>query len=63
MKKLLFVLMHIALASVFASVVCIVLLDWLGGCGESFVYADGTRHLGECVGRELFLSNFGGIFK
>jgi hypothetical protein len=63
MKRLFSALAHLVLASIFVTALCIVLLDWVGGCGESYVYADGTRHLGECLGRELFLSNLGGIFK
>jgi hypothetical protein len=48
---------------VFVLFLFVFILDWTGGCGESYVYADGTRHLGECVGREFILSNLGGIFK
>jgi hypothetical protein len=32
------------------------LLDWMGGCGESFTYADGSVHSGECIGRDLVKS-------
>ena len=42
----------------FSVLFAIALLDWLGGCGNSFVHADGTRHLGECIGRETFFSIF-----
>lgn len=31
-------------------------LDWFGGCGESFIASDGTRHLGECIGRDILKS-------
>lgn len=34
------------------------LLDWAGGCGESFTYADGSVHSGECIGRNLVKSTF-----
>jgi hypothetical protein len=34
-------------------------LDWTGGCGETFVHADGTRHAGDCIGREILK----GVFK
>lgn len=34
------------------------LLDWFGGCGESWVQADGTRIMGECMGREILFSLF-----
>jgi len=59
-KKLLYVLMHILFATVFSSFLCIALLDWMGGCGESFKRADGTTQMGECIGRETFF-NFLGV--
>ena len=43
---------------VFMALLFIGLLDWFGGCGESWVQADGTRIMGECMGRELFFSLF-----
>jgi hypothetical protein len=42
----------------FATLLAIALLDWIGGCGEVFIYADGSRHLGECVGRDIFFNLF-----
>lgn len=33
-------------------------LDWLSGCGESWVQADGTRLAGECMGREFVFNLF-----
>lgn len=59
-KKLLYVLIHILFATVFSSLLCIALLDWMGGCGESFKRADGTSQMGECIGRETFF-NFLGV--
>lgn len=41
----------------------IVTLDFFGGCGETFVFADGSRHQGECIGRQLFKQTLKGIFK
>lgn len=54
MKTLFSALFVLAFSVLFA----IALLDWLGGCGNSFVHADGTRHLGECIGRETFFLIF-----
>ena len=42
--------------SLLAVVLMIVLVNWSLGCGEVFVYADGTHHFGECI-------KFGGFFK
>ena len=63
MKKLFESFVVVLSLIVFVLFLFVFILDWTGGCGESYVYADGTRHLGECLGRELFLSNLGGIFK
>jgi hypothetical protein len=47
----------------FALFVCVFVLDWTGGCGEAFEYANGTLHQGECIGRDLFFSIFWRIFQ
>lgn len=31
-------------------------LDWFGGCGETFTLSDGSRVLGECIGRDILKS-------
>lgn len=38
----------------FGLLLAIFALDWVGGCGEVYEYANGTLHLGECIGRDLF---------
>ena len=48
---------------VFAIFVSVFVLDWTGGCGEAFEYANGTLHQGECVGRDVFFSIFWRIFQ
>ena len=52
-----------AVLVLFALLLLTGLLDWMGGCGESFVYADGSRHLGECIGRDTLQSIILEIFK
>lgn len=47
---------------VFTIFLTVFLLDWTGGCGEAFEYANGTLHQGECVGRDLFFSIFQRVF-
>lgn len=50
--------------ALFVSLLLLVgLLDWTGGCGESFTYADGSVHSGECIGRDLVKSTFRRLFK
>ena len=57
-----FLLVGLSLA-VFAMFTVVFVLDWTGGCGEAFEYANGTLHQGECVGRDLFFSIFWRIFQ
>jgi hypothetical protein len=33
----------------FAVLVGVIVIEWLAGCGESWVQADGSRVVGECV--------------
>lgn len=33
----------------FSLLLAVVLIEWLAGCGESYVAYDGVRHMGECV--------------
>jgi len=47
----------------FVLFVFVFILDWTGGCGEAFEYANGTLHQGECIGRDLFFSIFWRIFQ
>lgn len=58
--ELLLVLVSLVVFSVFVFVFA---LDYAGGCGESFEYANGTVHLGECLGREYFNLYLGRLFK
>lgn len=40
----------VAVASVaFALLFAVVMIEWMAGCGESWVQADGSRVMGECV--------------
>lgn len=38
------------LGYVFLSFVAsIVMIEWMAGCGETYITAQGVRHVGECV--------------
>ena len=50
-----FVLIGLSLF-VFVVFLSVSILDWTSGCGETYEYANGTLHQGECIGRELFKS-------
>jgi hypothetical protein len=56
--KALTTLFCVALATAITVLLVVGLLDWFGGCGESWIQADGTRIMGECMGRELFFNFF-----
>lgn len=34
---------------IFAVMMAVVTIEWMAGCGESYVDANGKRHLNECV--------------
>ena len=56
MKKLLETLVVVLSLIVFVLFLFVFVLDWTGGCGETYEYANGTLHQGECVGRETLNS-------
>jgi hypothetical protein len=56
--KVLTTLFYVVLATVITVLLVVGLLDWFSGCGESWIQADGTRIMGECMGRELFFNFF-----
>lgn len=62
MRKFANVLLVVLSLAVFSVFLAVFLLDWVGGCGEAFEYANGTLHQGECVGRDLFFSLFRRVF-
>jgi hypothetical protein len=48
---------------VFVLFLFVFVLDWSGGCGEVYEYANGTLHQGECVGRDILNSYIKEVFK
>jgi hypothetical protein len=56
-----FLVVGLSLA-VFVIFLTVFVLDWTGGCGEVFEYANGTLHQGDCVGRDVFFSIFQRVF-
>ena len=56
--KALTTLFYVALATAITVLLVVGLLDWFSGCGESWIQADGTRIMGECMGREMFFNFF-----
>jgi hypothetical protein len=58
MKRLLEVAITVVSVVLFTALIVVGVLDWTGGCGETFVHADGTRHAGDCIGREILKGGF-----
>jgi hypothetical protein len=52
------VLFYVALSTAITVLFVVGFLDWFSGCGESWVQADGSRVMGECMGREIFFNLF-----
>lgn len=63
MKKLLEVFVVGLSLIVFVLFLFVFVLDWTGGCGETYEYANGTLHQGECVGRDILNSYIKEVFK
>ena len=63
MKKLLESFVVVVSLIVFVLFLFVFILDWTGGCGETYEYANGTLHQGECVGREFLNSYIKEVFK
>lgn len=36
-------------SAIFAVLFLVLMIEWLAGCGETWVQADGSRVVGECV--------------
>lgn len=49
MKKAFEILGQITLAVVIGSVLAIMVIEWMAGCGESYVDAKGITHANECI--------------
>lgn len=56
--KALTTLFYVALTTAITVLLVVGILDWFSGCGESWVQADGTRIMGECMGREILFNLF-----
>ena len=48
-KSLYYYLLAIVLWVVMLGFIAIVVIEWMAGCGESYVDANGVRHQYECV--------------
>ena len=49
MSKWLEIILGGIAAVLFAVLLAVILVEWFAGCGESWVQADGSRVIGDCV--------------
>lgn len=49
MKKVLSAIAMFVFTSLFGIFLAFMLLEWLAGCGETYVDSKGVRHANECV--------------
>jgi uncharacterized membrane protein YdbT with pleckstrin-like domain len=48
-KRIGMFLLTVIFVTSFALLMAIVILEWMVGCGESYVDAKGVRHINECI--------------
>ncbi|MDV7391947.1 hypothetical protein RZS08_11355, partial [Arthrospira platensis SPKY1] len=48
-KSLYYYLLAAVLWVVMLGFIAVVVIEWMAGCGESYVDANGVRHINECV--------------
>jgi len=49
MKRLLTKLLEALLVLLFTAFLALMLIEWMAGCGETYIDANGVRHQYECV--------------
>ena len=49
MKKAFEILGQVTLAIVIGSIMAVLFIEWMAGCGESYIDAKGISHANECV--------------
>jgi len=49
MKRLLYGLLSAVLFILTAAALLILIIEWMSGCGETYVDANGVRHQHECI--------------
>ena len=49
MQKVLEVVGGLVLTVLFAGLMAVMFIEWMAGCGESYIDANGVRHLNECI--------------
>lgn len=48
-KKILSVIAHSVLTILAAGFMAVMFIEWMAGCGESYIDSKGVRHANECV--------------
>ncbi len=48
-KKIISVIAHAVLSILFAGFIAVMFIEWMAGCGESYIDSKGVSHPNECV--------------
>lgn len=48
-KKIISLIAHAVLTILFVGFVSIMFIEWMAGCGESYIDSKGIRHANECI--------------
>ncbi len=48
-KKIISVIAHAVLTILLAGFMAVMFIEWMAGCGESYIDSKGIRHANECV--------------
>jgi len=48
-KKIISVIAHVVLATLFAGFMAVMFIEWMAGCGESYIDSKGVSHANECI--------------
>lgn len=51
-------LLTVVVSIILFIIILITFLDWVGGCGEVYIKADGRTMAGECLGRSIITDYF-----
>jgi hypothetical protein len=49
LKKIINIIAHLLLASLFAGFMAVMFIEWMAGCGETYIDSKGVRHANECI--------------
>jgi len=48
-KKIISLIAHAILATLFAGFIAVMFIEWMAGCGEHYIDSKGISHANECI--------------